>query len=254
MSGLAGTDAVPAINTPLDFAHALEAAEGWPQTPNNDKVLVAWQQGEGAPGWGYFNPFNTTQRESGDGGPGVAGITRFTSWAQGIQGTIDALMSGHGQWYAAIRNDLADSAPASQTAHDIEASRWAGGHYGAVAPDFAGGNLERIVGTPGWSPANVTVPLSAGAGSSSTPTDATLLVSLNPFQAIADAISHPLTSAISGAASGIGNALLSFATKFALVALGAALVMLGLWRSVSPGARQQVTGTLKGAGMAAAAA
>lgn len=41
------------INTPLDFAHALEAIEGWPQTSENDGVLVAWQQAEGLGSFAY---------------------------------------------------------------------------------------------------------------------------------------------------------------------------------------------------------
>jgi hypothetical protein len=235
------------IKTPLDFAHALEGAEGWPQTADNDAVLVAWQQGEGAPGWGYNNPFNTTQRETGDGGAGVAGITRFTSWNQGVQGTVDALLSGRGQWYAAIRNDLANGAPAQQTAHDIEASPWAGGHYGATAPNFAGGNLERILGSPGWTPANVPTP----AGSSTDPSGSSSTT--NTAQLTAKGLSfNPLTwigSLFNDAKGSIAQIVLTGI----FLAAGAALIVLGAWRSVSPDTRQQIKSTATTAATVAAA-
>jgi hypothetical protein len=225
------------INTPLDFAHALEAAEGWPQTADNDKVLVGWDVAEGN-GFSYRNPYNTTQKEPGATYGGGA-VAHYPDWATAIKGTVDALNSGGGAWYAAVRNDLASGASAAQTAHDIEASPWAGGHYGATkASGYAGGNLERIVGSPGFAPSNVAVP---GAGpSTSADNPATLTVS-NPISWIGDLFG--------GAKKDIAKIVLTGI----FLSGGGALVVLGAWRSLSPDTRQSIKSTATTAATVAAA-
>lgn len=214
------------VNSPIDFAHALEQAEGWPATAANDSVLVAWQQAEGLSSFDYMNPLNTTQKEAGATYGGGA-VAHYPDWATALQGTIDALNSGRGQWYAAIRNDLAAGASAQQTAHDIEASPWASGHYGATAPDYAGGNIERILGSPGWTPSNVTAP----AGAPGSPSNPAQLTVSNPFDW--------LQNITSGAQKGIAGIVL----RGVFLAGGAVLIVLGAWRSVSPQTRQTITST-----------
>ncbi len=227
--------------TPLDFAHALEAGEHWPQTANNDAVLVAWMEAEGLGSFAYRNPLNTTQREPG-ASYGAGDVAHYPDWQTALKGTIDALASGGGRWYAAIRDDLMVSAPPGQTAHDIEASPWAGGHYGAVPPDYRGGNIARILGNPGYSPSSATAP-----GAASDPT--AVLTSSNP-----GGILNPANwwdQITGGAKKDIAHVLVTGL----FVAGGMVLVVLGAWRSVSPATRQRIVDNAQtAAGTAAIAA
>lgn len=117
--------------TVLDFAHALEAALGVPQSANNDQVLVAWQRAEGNPGWGQFNPYNIAAASIGQGKGGTA---RFASWEDGVQQTANFLRH---DFYKGIVASLAADAPPAQTAHEIGVSPWAAGHY--AFPQYQGG-------------------------------------------------------------------------------------------------------------------
>ncbi len=220
--------------TPLEFAHELEAGEQWPQTANNDAVLTAWMEAEGLSSFSYRNPLNTTQREPG-ASYGAGSVAHYPDWQTALKGTMDALASGGGQWYAAIRNDLASNAPAGQTAHDIEASPWAGGHYGAVPPAYTGGNIERILGDPNFTPSGLSAP---GAGTTAQLTG----IDLNPLNWWGDIT------------SGVQKDVAKIVVTGAFLAGGITLVVLGAWRSVSPSARARIVDTGKTAATAAALA
>lgn len=214
------------ISTPIDFAHALEKALGVPQSANNDAFLVAWQQSEGNPGWGYHNPFNTSQTEKKDvldpskpgSSKGIAGVSIFPDWATGIKGTVDALMSGSGAWYASIRADLAKSANPIQTAADTANTPWASGHYGRTAAN-PGGTIESILQGAGFNPAGITatayipgtnihVP-GTGAGSTLLP-------------------SNPVTGAVGTVVGDLTRWVDSIAIRAALVLFGAIAIIVGI--------------------------
>lgn len=214
------------ITSPLDFAKAF-LAQYFPnvtpaQAANDEAFLVAWQQAEGNPGWGYHNPFNTTQKEAGSGS-GVVGITNFPDWATGLKGTYDALMSGHGAWYASIRGDLAAGANPQQTAADLAATPWASGHYGATAA-APGGSVGRILGSAGFNPAGVHPQNPTGSTASSSSASATLTDfpggSLDPLNWASDAASS--------AAKPIIEWIDSFAIRAALVVFGGLALLVGL--------------------------
>lgn len=82
--------------TPTSFAKSLLTALNAPLTAANVKSIVDWEALEGG-NWdntATYNPLNTTQAEPGYGETGTQGnIGAYTSWAQGLQATVQTLTS-----------------------------------------------------------------------------------------------------------------------------------------------------------------
>jgi hypothetical protein len=120
------------ISSPADFAAAVLAALGAPQSPANVQTLVAWEAAEGG-NWhntAWYNPLNTTLREPGSSSMNPVGVQAYTDWQQGVDATVSTLQEAP---YRQVVADLAASAPPSQTAADVGASPW-----GTSAASIAG--------------------------------------------------------------------------------------------------------------------
>lgn len=106
-----------------------------PDTPENERLFVAWQQGEGTRA--AFNPLATTSHAPGStafndnhGDP----VQNFTSFEQGVQMTAHTLLNGH---YANILAALSAGNSAVAVAQAIAASPWGTG--GLVLKILQGG-------------------------------------------------------------------------------------------------------------------
>lgn len=107
------------------FARAIFAKLGVPDTPENLRALIAWQQGEGTSA--AFNPLATTDHAPGstafndnNGTP----VQNFTSFEQGVDTTVQTLMNGR---YGNILSALQQGNSAVAVAQAIAASPWGTG-------------------------------------------------------------------------------------------------------------------------------
>jgi hypothetical protein len=129
LNGYAGTPtAVPAngdMRAPAarqQFASDLLARLGMPQTAENVRALVAWQQAEGTRA--AFNPLATTQGSAGANDFNSVGVKNYTSYAQGLDATVTTLCNGR---YGEILAALLDGSSASRLASAVERSPWGTG-------------------------------------------------------------------------------------------------------------------------------
>jgi hypothetical protein len=129
LNGYAGTPtAVPAngdMRAPAArqrFASDLLARLGMPQTAENVRALVAWQQAEGTRA--AFNPLATTQGSAGANDFNSVGVKNYTSYAQGLDATVTTLRNGR---YGEILAALLDGSSASRLASAVERSPWGTG-------------------------------------------------------------------------------------------------------------------------------
>jgi hypothetical protein len=129
LNGYAGTPtAVPAngdMRAPAarqQFASDLLARLGMPQTAENVRALVAWQQAEGTRA--AFNPLATTQGSAGANDFNSVGVKNYTSYAQGLDATVTTLRNGR---YGEILAALLDGSSASRLASAVERSPWGTG-------------------------------------------------------------------------------------------------------------------------------
>jgi hypothetical protein len=129
-SSSATPDAIPANGdmrsaaARLQFAHDLLTRLGLPQTPDNLRALVAWQNAEGTAA--AFNPLATT-RSSGQPGESqfnAVGVKNFASYDAGLQTTIAALQNG---LYGPILAALQQGDNAQAVAQAVANSRWGTG-------------------------------------------------------------------------------------------------------------------------------
>lgn len=121
-SGVGHIQSTPQRET---FANAVLAKLGVPNTPENMRALVAWQQGEGTAA--AFNPLATTDHAPGstafndnNGDP----VQNFTSFEQGVDTTVQTLTNGK---YGNILGALQDGSSAIAVAQAIAASPWGTG-------------------------------------------------------------------------------------------------------------------------------
>lgn len=132
VAGAAISGSIPGgsdLDTPSEWAVALLAADGLPQTSCNYNAVTAWERAEGG-GFGNqaeYNPLNVNPG-AGAGWPGypATGAWAFPDAATGLRYTVATLNNGdYGAILAALR--AGDSAQAVCDA--IMASPWAASHY-----------------------------------------------------------------------------------------------------------------------------
>ena len=204
-------------------------------TPGNEQFVYDWELSEG--GGGANNPLNQgpvpgqpqlTTTGSQYGG----GAADFASVAAGIQGSIDYLDMPA---YSGIKSGLEANNPAGARSALI-ASPWASSHYGggsSFATAAPPGQANAITGTP---------------GATSSATGATLTsLNWNPL----DLFGIPST-----VQSGVTKDIEYGGAFLLALAVGASLVVLGVFKTANPGksATETVGDTAKSAGEAASLA
>jgi hypothetical protein len=123
-SATAGYPTLAAEGTNYAWAKMVLLAGGWPQSAENQTVLLRWMRQEnGADNW--FNRNNPLNNGWGSGGGGGTG--RYASLVVAAQKAAEALVSNRG--YSQIVANLAASSPTAVTEAAIWASPWASGHY-----------------------------------------------------------------------------------------------------------------------------
>jgi hypothetical protein len=207
-------------------------------TPNSEQAVEGWEGGEGGAGpeWGIatntaaYNPINTTLGEPGSstviGGPAAAaGVQSYTSWAQGLTASVSTLNEDQ-PGYAQIRQDLASGAAPGQLNADVDASAWgthdlsAGGYQPLTGP-----GTPPVTGVTAVSPID-TGPGGAGTLPASTPAATTGVVS---------DVGGDLFSLLGG--SSVETSLTKAGIVIVAVVAGAALLVAGVYKAVSPGAK-----------------
>jgi hypothetical protein len=104
------------------FAVDLLTQLGMPQTDENLRAVVAWQEAEGTRA--SFNPLATTQRSDGATDFNSVGVKNYTSYAQGLAATVTTLHNGrYGEILAALR----DGTDAHRVAAAVSRSPWGTG-------------------------------------------------------------------------------------------------------------------------------
>jgi hypothetical protein len=137
-------------NTTGNFAQDLLKGLGMPTTPANINAINAWHQAEG--GNAAFNPLNTTQGAPGASNYNGVGVKNYTSYAQGLQATIQTLNNGH---YGSILNALKAGTNALAVASAVGGSPW--GTSGSLMAKVLGGTPAPISNVgPGGSTGGIT--------------------------------------------------------------------------------------------------
>jgi hypothetical protein len=104
------------------FAVDLLTQLGMPQTTENIRAVVAWQEAEGTRA--SFNPLATTQRSDGATDFNSVGVKNYTSYAQGLAATVTTLRNGR---YDEILAALRDGTSAQRLADAVARSPWGTG-------------------------------------------------------------------------------------------------------------------------------
>jgi hypothetical protein len=220
------------ITDKLDWAHALEAADGIPSTPNTDQTLVDWAAAEGGAGPEFgvpgnvtnYNPINITLTSGPKGygydpgsGAYYAGaspttgndppVASFSDWDTGIQATAARLRQ---PFAAGILADLQSNAPESSTAAAVGASGWGTG-------DFAGVS------------ASGTAPATAGPGGATA----------------------TQTGIIGDLFGGATSSITAFLSKAMLVMAGVGILILAAYKAASPVAKDVASKAAPAAELAA---
>jgi hypothetical protein len=104
------------------FATDLLARLGMPQTADNMRAVMAWQQAEGTRA--AFNPLATTQGSSGASDFNSVGVKNYTSYAQGLEATVTTLHNGR---YEEILAALREGTSATRVATAVADSPWGTG-------------------------------------------------------------------------------------------------------------------------------
>jgi hypothetical protein len=111
------------IQTPLDFAKVILAMISAPDSPQNDKAMVAWEKAEGG-NWNNpdkYNPLNTTEPYLGAFATNSAGVKSYPSWQAGVVATTMALEL---PYYTAIISALDEGNNAYAVANAVGSSHW----------------------------------------------------------------------------------------------------------------------------------
>jgi hypothetical protein len=97
------------------FATDLLAQLGMPQTSENVRAVMAWQEAEGTRA--AFNPLATTQRSDGASDFNSVGVKNYTSYSQGLAATVTTLRNGrYDEILAALRSGTSADAVAAAVA------------------------------------------------------------------------------------------------------------------------------------------
>lgn len=207
--------------TAQSWAQSLLTAIGAPTTQDNVQVVYDWEVSEG--GGGKYNPLNQgpvpghpelTSTGSQYGG----GAADYASWQAGLTGATDYLNM---QSYVAVKKALvAGDSNAARSA--IIASPWASSHYGS------GANFSRdpLPGA-GASSADFNIPTPFGDIPVPTPND--VIGAFNPFSWLASMFKTDFKD---------------LSERFALILMGALLVVIGLVRFTAAGS--EMAGKAKG--------
>lgn len=235
----------------LDWIDLLLEDVPAPVTAQNEANVATWMEKEEPPGqwWGGFgsaqdptrlNPLNASVGSGTDGGISSGGLGTYpdlTTAAHYTAGMIDQPNM------AGIKSALESSAPSSAFGAAVVASPWASSHYGGNVGGFSqvtnpGPTITdaQAIGAGKVEPAGTAITAGATAGAGTQNTGTAVLTSLT----------SPLTSSISGDVKSAGAYLI-------LIGAGAALVVLGLFKTANPGLSIRQTAT-KAAGAAALAA
>jgi hypothetical protein len=113
------------MTTPLEFAKALLAAGGWPQSDNNITAVVAWSAMEGGHYVNHncrYNPMNTMMPMPGSTYGLSNGVKAYQSWDDGLAATLKTLHNG---LYNNVIQNLASSADPVDTISSL--TTWTGG-------------------------------------------------------------------------------------------------------------------------------
>lgn len=226
----------------LDFAQAMLAGLGAPDTHDNEAALLTWFAGEQPPGSpnAAFNPLNIQAGNFAHVGTSGSGQYDFGDWSSGVRETVQFLTANPA--YASIVASLRDGAPAAQTLGAIQASPWAESHYGGRLT----GLLSSILGS--WSTyANGTI---AGAPGGTTGTAA---AGGATSAAATAAGANPIASALGSLLSPIFQSTTRLGLLIVGVGGAVALIVLGGYRAVQP-AVHNATERAGEAGQAAAGA
>ncbi len=122
------------IKNPNDFANALLAELGLPDTKQNVTNIVGWESVEGG-NWNNtakFNPLNTSQPEPGSqnyNGGNQPGVQSYGSWQEGLNATVSTLQAGN-NGYPAILSALNTNQSWLNFAGAVQNSSWDANHYG----------------------------------------------------------------------------------------------------------------------------
>lgn len=114
--------------SPATWASALLVALRDPDSPENDRAVMAWENAEGGH-WrnsAAYNPLNTTQGEPGSWPINAVGVQAYTSWDEGMAATIATLGNGR---YGGILATLAAGNCAPCVADAVGASPWGTGRF-----------------------------------------------------------------------------------------------------------------------------
>lgn len=135
---------VASIHSPSDFARALLAALGDPNTGPNVEAIDAWQAAEG--GFVHLNPLNTTQAEPGATIWNSLGVRTYPDWKTAVKATTQTLRNG---LYPGILAALKTGNNALAVAHAVGASPWGTGNFSSVlghtyAPVVNGTDLPAV--------------------------------------------------------------------------------------------------------------
>ena len=111
------------MTTRLQWAHALLASGGWPDTAEHLTALVAWASAENTTA--DWNPLATTQREPGSTNFNGAHVQNYLSQGEGLAATVQTLRNGY---YPEVIAHLADpNSTAENICGAVAASPWGTG-------------------------------------------------------------------------------------------------------------------------------
>lgn len=151
------------INNPTQWAQAILAQIGAPETSSNVNFLTSWAAQEGG-NWNNtakYNPLNTTQQEQGSsvmGGGNSAGVQAYNSWSQGNDATVKTLEGYQSIMSALMSGDASKEDQSGKLSADFQ--KWSGGSYSSINIDSGGkgsatATLGQAAGT-GMATANAT--------------------------------------------------------------------------------------------------
>jgi hypothetical protein len=139
--------------TETEWAKDFLSRLGVPATPENEKVIVAWEHAEGGHfvNDAHFNPLNTTLRQPGSTSINGAGVQTYPDYETGMAATLTTIRANY---YAAVITALAAGNNPQGVIDAIDASPWGtsastlqqaydGGGGGAVGPAVGGGTGHR---------------------------------------------------------------------------------------------------------------
>ena len=260
--------------TKADFAQALLGAIGAPVTPSNVSKLVIWMQHESGGGGGAYNPFDYVGKAPGSSDFNGVHVQNYPDVATGVAATarmfnqpnmrvVTNNLRSDGPWgdyVAAVVNVNAPWTSAAWqqgmlTATEGQAQRyWSTGINGPAGPLEAGSAQAALLaqhsidGIPIPNPIGSLTPGQLPGGS------------LNPLNHFIPSLSDILhgdfskLNPINGVTDWLSSVLPTLITGVVVFVGGAALIVIGLKRSVDPYTRPVTDSAAQAAPIAAAAA